>query len=255
MATSVALVALLGGWITAGNEAVPVTPTVWTDYAGALAEAARTNKPVVVFIGEASAPLRQQLQTGTIPAEAVQLLRERYVVVEISRQQAEGRTLASQFELPEGVVISSPGGQFQAYRYSGPWQVTQLLPQLQQYATAGTPKTTVCSGTANRSSCSNTVGTPCTSCAASVPAVCTTCNGVGATCPSVSGTGLTSAGTCASCAGSSTTPGATCTTGSCATYTTGSYPTVAVRRGGLRPVRRSYVVPVSSCPGGSCSGR
>jgi hypothetical protein len=255
MATPVALVALLGGWAAPGNETVPETPTVWTDYARALAEAARTNKPVVVFIGEVSAPLRQQLQRGSVPVEALQLLHERYVVVEISRQQVEGRALAHQFELTEGVVISSPGGQLQAYRHGGPWQVAQLLPQLRQYATAGIPKTTIYSGTANSPSCSQVVGATCTSCSSCTSNVCTTCSSVGATAPNGNGTGLASGGTCSSCTGCSTSTTVTYTPASGATCTTGSCSTVPVRRVGLRPVRRSYTVPVSSCPNGSCSGR
>lgn len=255
MATPVALVALLGGWVAAGNETVPETPTVWTDYARALAEAARTNKPVVVFIGEVSAPLRQQLQRGTVPVEAIQLLHERYVVVEISRQQVEGRAWANQFELTEGVVISSPGGQLQAYRHGGPWQVAQLLPQLRQYATAGTPKTTICSGTANPSSCSQVVGATCPSCSSPAGEACTTCNGVGVSSTAGNGTAVNSAGSCSSCDGSRTNTTVTYTPASGATCTTGSCPTVPVRRVGLRPVRRSYAVPVSSCPNGSCSGR
>ncbi|MBA2225761.1 MAG: DsrE family protein [Thermogemmata sp.] len=251
-ATSLALAALLGGCITAGNEAVPAAPAVWTDYARALAEAARTHKPVVVFISEAPAPLRQQLQAGTVPAEAIHLLQERYVVVEVSRQQAEGRILASQFDLQEGVVISGPGGQFQAYRHGGPWQVTQLLPQLRQYATAAAPTTTVCSGTATASSGSSTTcaqGTCGTSTLAGASTSCAggTCASSGGTCSSGGATCSSSSGTCTTCSGTSVSTGVTCTTGTC--------PTTPARRGILRSVRRAYAVPVSSCPSGTCPGR
>jgi hypothetical protein len=251
-ATSLALAALLGGCVTAGNEAVPAAPAVWTDYARALAEAARTHKPVVVFIGETPAPLRQQLQAGTVPAEAIQLLQERYIVVEVSRQQAEGRALAGQFDLQEGVVISGPGGQLQAYRHGGPWQVAQLLPQLRQYATAAAPTTTVCSGTAVASSGSSTTcaqGTCCTSSIAGASTSCTggTCASSGGTCTSGGATCSSSSGTCTTCSGTAVTTEVTCPTGTC--------PTTPVRRGVLRPVRRAYAVPVSSCPGGTCPGR
>lgn len=251
-ATSLALAALLGGCVTAGNEAVPAAPAVWTDYARALAEAARTHKPVVVFIGETPAPLRQQLQAGTVPAEAIQLLQERYIVVEVSRQQAEGRALAGQFDLQEGVVISGPGGQLQAYRHGGPWQVAQLLPQLRQYATAAAPTTTVCSGTAVASSGSSTTCAQGTCCASSIAGASTSCTGgtcasSGGTCTSGGATCSSSSGTCTTCSGTAVTTEVTCPTGTC--------PTTPVRRGVLRPVRRAYAVPVSSCPGGTCPGR
>ena len=244
-ATSLALAALLGGCTAAGNEALPAAPTVWTDYARAMAEAARTQKPVVVFIAEAPAPLRQQLQASAVPAEVIHLLREQYVVVEISRQQAEGPMLANQFDLQEGVVISGPGGQLQAYRHGGPWQVAQLLPQLRQYATATAPTTTICSGAAAASSGSTAACVSGSCCASSATGASPSCSG--GACTSGGGTCTGSGGTCATCSATSANTGITCTTGTC--------PTTPVRRGILRPVRRAYAIPVSSCPGAPCPGR
>lgn len=184
---TMAYLALLGGWAAHNNEALPAAPAVLTDYAAALAEAARTHKPVVVFIGNTAAPLREQLQGLETPAEAIELLRQRYVVVEISRQEAKGREVADLFELQEGVVISGPGGRLQAYRHGGAWQVRQLLPQLRQYAAAGAPSTTVCSGTA-------AAGTSCTACGGgacpAASATVTTCSGGTCTAPTSGRSGV-----------------------------------------------------------------
>ncbi|MCS7021435.1 MAG: thioredoxin family protein [Gemmataceae bacterium] len=238
---TVAILALVGGLASVGNEALPTEPPVFTDYAQALAEAGRTKKPVAVFIGTSAAPLRERFRAPTVPPEVGQLLRERYVVVEISRNNAQGRQWAELFELEEGVVISSPGGQWQAFRHSGPWQLDQLLPRLQQCANAGSPHTTVYSGTVSPTASASTGN--CASCSSGShgsAASCTACSGSASSTTSV-----------VPCSGTASSPvvGSTCSGGTCST-------TSAVAPAFGRWGRRSYyVVPSTSCPNGTCYRR
>jgi hypothetical protein len=182
---TLAYLALLNSWAVMEHDMAPAIPQVRTDYQAALEEAARTHKAVIVFIGNGAASVRQQLQDNALPAEAIELLRQRYVVVEISRQQAEGRALADLFELTEGVVISSRGGRYQVFRHGGSWHIRQLLPQLRRYAEVDQPTTTVCSGSA----LTTTAGSSSDSTNSSTTNALTPCNG--GSCPGATSYGRT----------------------------------------------------------------
>jgi hypothetical protein len=54
--------------------------------------------------------------------------------------------MADQFSLAQGLVISSPGGRYQALRHSGSVSGADLTGTLNRYAGAGQPSTTVSSG-------------------------------------------------------------------------------------------------------------
>jgi hypothetical protein len=140
--TTLAVLALAGG-LSTGN--VP-SPSWHKDYAQAMALASSEHKPMVVFISHGTATPGKMLADGTIPTEAAKLLRDSYVCVYLDTETAAGKELAGRFELPEGLVISGPGGSVQALRHNGSVSGIDLTGKLSQYATTTQPTTTVTSG-------------------------------------------------------------------------------------------------------------
>ena len=140
--TTLAVVALAGAL---GTGASP-SPSWQTDYAHAMADAAATHKPLAVFIGEGAGKPSKMLADGTIPDAAAKTLRDSYICLYVDTATATGKDLAGKFEISEGLVISSPGGNVQALRHNGSVASVDLNRQLSQYATAGQPATTVVTG-------------------------------------------------------------------------------------------------------------
>ena len=140
--TTLAVIALAGG-LSAGN--IP-SPNWQKDYAQALAVASSEGKPVAVFISQGTATPGKLVTEGPIPSDAAKLLREKYVCVYLDTETASGKAMANQFALSEGLIISSPGGKYQALRHNGSVSGNDLTGTLTRYAGAGTPTTTVSSG-------------------------------------------------------------------------------------------------------------
>jgi hypothetical protein len=140
--TTLAVLALAGGLSTGS---IP-SPSWHKDYAQAMALASSEHKPMAVFISRGSAMPGKMLADGTIPTEAAKLLRESYVCVYLDTETAAGKELAGRFALPEGLVISGPGGSVQALRHNGSVSGIDLTGNLTRYATAGAPATTATSG-------------------------------------------------------------------------------------------------------------
>jgi hypothetical protein len=141
--TTLAVLALAGG---IGSGVLPSTPSWQTDYAQAMARASEERKPMAVFIGHGAETFTQMLADGKIPADAAKLLRDKYVCMYLDTGTAGGKDLAGRFEISEGLIISGPGGNLQAYRHNGAVTGTELTTQLTRYAGAGQPATTVTGG-------------------------------------------------------------------------------------------------------------
>ena len=140
--TTLAVLALAGG-LSTGN--IP-SPSWHKDYAQAMAVASTELKPMAVFISHGASMPGKMVADGTIPAEAAKLLRESYVCVYLDTETATGKDMAGRFDLPEGLVISGPGGSVQALRHNGSVSGIDLTGKLTQYASAGQPTATVTSG-------------------------------------------------------------------------------------------------------------
>jgi hypothetical protein len=141
--TTLAVIALASGLDLSVS---PSTPSWQKDYAQAMSRASAERKPIAVFIGHGNDKIKQMLADGAIPADAAKLLSNSYVCLYLNTDTAEGKALAGQFEITEGLVISGPGGSTQAYRHAGSVAGADLTKQLTQYATAGQPTTTVSGG-------------------------------------------------------------------------------------------------------------
>jgi hypothetical protein len=140
--TTLAVLALAG----ALNTGASPSPGWQMDYAHAMSIASAERKPMAVFIGHGATTPARMIADGTISSDAARLLKDSYVSVFLDTETKAGKQLASQLDLSEGLVISSPGGSHQALRHNGNVSGKALTQELTTYATAGQPQTTVSTG-------------------------------------------------------------------------------------------------------------
>src|SRR6516164_9428874 len=80
--------------------------SVWqTDYQAALAHGVRWHKPLAVFLAPGQEGWEKLWENGMYSREVQQQLETRYVPVFIDTASAQGKVLASSFELPGGVGL------------------------------------------------------------------------------------------------------------------------------------------------------
>ena len=137
--TTLAAIALAGGL---SSGVIPSTPNWHTDYAQAMARSSAEGKPMAVFIGNGADRVAKMMADGTISAEATLVLNSSYVCVYLDSNTETGKDLAGRFELNEGLIISSKGGNLQAYRHSGAISSKELTASLGKYADSAAPATT-----------------------------------------------------------------------------------------------------------------
>ena len=137
MTTTFAAVAL-SAVLSSGAVVVPA----WqTDYSKAVASAAAEHKPLAVFIGKGDSGY-SKLVGGEIPTEAGQLLAKSFVCIYVDTDTAAGKSLARQFDISKGLVISGKGGDVQALRHSGAVTPSNLTGYLAKYSDGKTIATT-----------------------------------------------------------------------------------------------------------------
>ncbi len=137
--TILAVVALVGSGASAKKPAV-----AWhTDYQHALDSASVESKPMAVFIGQGAERLARMMEDGTIPAEAVKVLRENYVVICLEATTGAGQELASRYMMSEGLVINDAKGSVLALRVGGAVAGEGLTTDLLRYASAPSARLTV----------------------------------------------------------------------------------------------------------------
>lgn len=110
-----------------------VSPNWQSDYGTALTAAADQQKPLAVFISRGEAGYAA-LVGGKIPTEAGQLLGKSYVCLYVNTDTTEGKNLAGQFALSDGLVISNKGGDLQALRHNGAVSPEALTSYLTKYS-------------------------------------------------------------------------------------------------------------------------
>lgn len=138
---------ILAAFALSGSMAPAAKPDfqAQTDYGQALRQAAAEGKPMAVLIGTGN-PFAKLMGDAALTDDAAKLLRDKFVCVTVDVSTAGGAKLAGQFQLTDGLVISSAGGTHQALRQSGAVSATDLAKHATAYATAGTPVTTVTAG-------------------------------------------------------------------------------------------------------------
>ena len=103
--TILAVIALTGSLVPAAKPEFQAQ----TDYGRALKKAADEKKPMAVLIGKGDTFAKLMTDSG-LSAEAKKLLTEKYVCVSVNVDTEAGKTLAGQFQLTDGLVISKLAG-------------------------------------------------------------------------------------------------------------------------------------------------
>jgi hypothetical protein len=137
--TTLAALALAGG---IGSSVIPSTPNWHTDYAQALSRSSAEGKPMAVFIGNGADRVAKMMADGTISGESARVLKTSYICVYLDANTESGKDLAGRFEITDGLIISSKGGNLQAYRHSGAIGAKELTNSLTKYADSAAPAST-----------------------------------------------------------------------------------------------------------------
>jgi len=138
MITTTFAAVALSAVLSTGAIAVP---TWQPNYSKAIAAAAAEQKPLAVFIGKGETGYAK-LVGGEFPTDAGQLLAKSYVCVYVDTDTAAGKSLAGQFDISKGLIISCKGGDVQALRYTGEVSPSSLTKYLTKYSEAKTVATT-----------------------------------------------------------------------------------------------------------------
>lgn len=139
MTTTTLAVVALAGAIGAGNSP---SPGWQTDFNRAKTLATAEGKPLAVFIGQGPAKVQQLVDNGTIPTDAAELLRDKYVCVALEAGSEKGKELAEQLSLKEGLMIGSSTGNIRALRDGSALHGPDLTRQLREYSTPAVAQTT-----------------------------------------------------------------------------------------------------------------
>jgi hypothetical protein len=138
MVTTSFTAVVLSAVLTGGAVSAPA----WhSDYAKALSAATAQHKPVAVFIGQGESGY-EQIVKGGIPSPAAELLAKKYVCVYVDTATSAGKSLAGQFELKRGLVISTKDGSRQALWHKGEVAPTALTGYLNNCCEASKVVTT-----------------------------------------------------------------------------------------------------------------
>jgi hypothetical protein len=128
--TTLTAVALSGLLVPGASNALP---TWQSDYGKAMTAAAAQQKPMVVVVGKGEAGYAKVVTDGQIPGQAAQLLAANFVCVYVDTETPDGKDLAGQLGVSQGLVISSKGGAVQALRHTGIVTPANLTGYLTKY--------------------------------------------------------------------------------------------------------------------------
>ena len=94
-------------------------PTWQSDYAQAMATAVTQQKPMIVVIGHGDKGYASVMGNAQLPEKSSELLSASFVSIYLDTDTQAGKTLAAEFGMSEGVVISGKSGKQQALRHNG----------------------------------------------------------------------------------------------------------------------------------------
>lgn len=138
MCTSMFWLALVGFFMpNTGGSSGPV----WLqEYSIARQRVAEQQKPLAVFVGTGESGWEDVSEEGRLGKEVVRVLKENYVCLYVNTENGAGLRLARALDIAEGlgIVISSPGGDLQAFRHEGDLSNRQLARYLRRFADPNT---------------------------------------------------------------------------------------------------------------------
>jgi hypothetical protein len=132
MYTSIMVIAL-----ASTMNSVQVTDGIaWqAEYKAAQAEVVKSGKPLAVFIGNGSHGWNKVAREGNLTNDARQSLNKNFTCVYVNTDTAEGKALASSFEISaRGLVISDVKGTKQAFSHAGDLTQDEMKNVLVKYA-------------------------------------------------------------------------------------------------------------------------
>jgi hypothetical protein len=130
MYTSIVLVALAGSTLSA---AVPESLNFNSDYKAARLTGKSDRKPLAVFIGSGPKGWEQRTTDGQLSQDVQKLLQAHFVCVYVDTSSEDGKKLAGDFGMQEGLVISDAIGENQAFRYTSKLSNSELQAKLKKY--------------------------------------------------------------------------------------------------------------------------
>jgi hypothetical protein len=106
------------------------------DYGSAQRLGKKACKPLAVFIGSGKAGWIQISREGELGKDVKQLLAKNYICVYVDTNVEEGKQLASEFEISDGLglIVSDHAGKYQAFHHQGDLSSEQLVRYLRRYA-------------------------------------------------------------------------------------------------------------------------
>jgi len=131
MYTSIVLVALAGSSIAAE---IPVSLEFRSDYVGAIKTGKTDRKPLAVFIGSGPKGWEQRTMDGQLSQDNQKLLQANYVCVYLDTATEDGKRLAGDFGMKEGLIFSDAIGENQAFRHEGKLSNSDLERQLKKFS-------------------------------------------------------------------------------------------------------------------------
>jgi hypothetical protein len=108
-------------------------PAWQPDYPTAYAQSSTAHKPLAVFIGHGSGGAGSVVTKG-LTAEENKALADKFVALYVDADSAEGKKLATAFQITDGLVISDATGGLQALKHGGAISQTELDGYLVKYA-------------------------------------------------------------------------------------------------------------------------
>lgn len=132
MHTIMALAAMVAG-LSATN--VPSAPSWLDDYGAALKAVSAANKPMAVFVGGGKDGWQKVVRDGGVDPTTTRLLAQKFVCVYVDTETANGRSLASAFQVgSHGLIISDKTGAAQAFSLSGTLTRQELRETIAKYS-------------------------------------------------------------------------------------------------------------------------
>ena len=118
MYTSLLLAVVMGPG-AAPHAAAPEAPTWRKDYVAARSLGRQENKALAVFIGSGQQGAEKVCLESKLTPAVRKLLADHYVCVYVDAGEARCKRLAEDFEITQGLVLSTRDGESQAFRQDG----------------------------------------------------------------------------------------------------------------------------------------
>jgi len=106
------------------------------DYREARAIGAKSQKPLLVFVGQGADGWKRLVREGQLGGEARSKISAAFIAVYIDRTAEDGKSLAEAFSLQAngGLIISDRSGGVMAFRHEGPLSDADLCKHLTRFA-------------------------------------------------------------------------------------------------------------------------